>query len=161
MKKRRLKKKFRVFLSVYFVIFTSFFALTTFSKYVGTSSGSGTAAIAKWEISFQGDTNDNISIIKGNTTQEYKLTVTSSSDVGVSYYAIISNVPDGVRAKVDSKNYVPASNGEIKIDNIGVIDADDATKTKEHTLTFDALLTSSDINNQKMDIDIIFTQINP
>ena len=161
MKKRRLKQKFKVFLTIYFVVFTSFFALTTFSKYAGMSTGSGTATVAKWEISFQGDTNANISIVKGNTTQEYKLTVTSSSDVGVSYYVIISNVPDGVQAKVDSKNYIPASNGEIRIENVGIINANDAIKTKVHTLTFDAALTTQEKKKKKMDIDVMFTQIIP
>lgn len=160
MKKRRLKRKFKVFLTIYFVLFTSFLSVDTLAKYAGNSSGTGTISIAKWDVSLVGDDNNSINIIKGNTTQEYKLKVISKSDVGITYSIIFTNVPIGLQVKIDDNVYVSALNNEIKINNVGIIDANATNKTKEHTLTFNALLETSDSTNKEIDMDVIFTQVN-
>ena len=82
MKSEKRKKKLVSFLLVYFVLFTSCFSIITLSKYVGISSGSGSNLIAKWDVSI--DTSDNssdtLNIIKGKTTQNYILKITSASE---------------------------------------------------------------------------------
>lgn len=160
MKKIKLKKKFKVFLTIYLMLFTLTFILTTFSKYLHQVTGTGTKAIAKWEVLFQGDNTNTINIVKANTTQEYKLKVTNNSEVGIVYSVVLSNVPNGVTVELDGIPYTPL-NGEIKLENVGTINANASQKTKEHALNFSASLSAANVNNSEIDMDVTFTQVNP
>ena len=163
-----IKKKFITFIFVYFIFLTSYFSITTLSKYVGVSSGTGTSTIAKWVVSI--DTSDNTSntldVVIGNDNYNpsYILKITSTSEVKASYSIILSNVPNQLEVKLDTENtYRKTTTGTINFDNVGYINANANIndRTITHTLTFRVPIDSSDFNGNNVDIDVIFNQVNP
>ena len=169
-KKITNKKKLTTFLLIYLILFTSYFSLITLSKYVGTTSGSGTTTIAKWEVST--DTTDNLSntvdVIIGNTTQSYTLKITSTSDVKAMYSIVLSNVPSDVQVKLENSStyptyQTPTNNNTITFSNVGYINANANSndRTITHTLTFNVPIDSNTISARGINIDVIFNQASP
>lgn len=162
MKKRRLKKKFKLFLIIYFIIFTFSFAAFTLSKYINKVEGNGGVSIAKWEVLLDTTlSNDNFTVVIGNGSQNYKLRVSSTSDVGVSYSIVLSNVPSGVVVSVDGNTPQPPTNNKITFSNVGSFDANGAVKSREHTLSFSATLGANEVSDNNIDIDVVFIQRAP
>ena len=146
MKNEKIKKKFTTFLLVYFILFTSCFSIITLSKYVGTSIGNGNTSIAKWEVSI--DTSDNgsdtLNIIKGKTTQNYILKITSTSETKAIYSVELSDVPNGLEASI-----------------VGYINANDQQKTVTKTLSFRTPAGSEVLDENTININVVFKQANP
>ena len=163
MKNEKIKKKFTTFLLVYFILFTSCFSIITLSKYVGTSIGNGNTSIAKWEVSI--DTSDNgsdtLNIIKGKTTQNYILKITSTSETKAIYSVELSDVPNGLEASIDGVNFQTPINNKISFDNVGYINANDQQKTVTKTLSFRTPAGSEVLDENTININVVFKQANP
>lgn len=162
-KKIIIRKKFLTFLLIYFVLVTSNFSILTLSKYVGIIGKSGTATVAKWEVSTDtsDNTSDTLNMIIGNTQESYIIKITSTSDVKAIYSITLSNLPSGLEVMLDNGNYQTQVNNTITFNNVGYINANDTTRTKTHTLTFNVPIGTSSIDASNIDIDVVFNQINP
>ena len=161
--KRVLKKKFQVFLSIYFIFFTSYFTVITLSKYLNKITGQGTTSIAKWEVS--SDINDNeidtLDMIIGNTTQDFTLKVTSTSEIKAVYSVVLTDLPNDLEVKIDGGTYKKPTNHTSTFSNIGYINANAETKTMTHTLTFNAPIDSKTMSASEININVIFNQVDP
>lgn len=162
MKKRRLKKKFVFFFSLYFILLTSYFTIHTFSKYFNVIQKQGTVDVAKWNVSIDGETNSSLDIISGNLQenleqQSYILTVTSASEIASDYSILIANVPDGIQVKIND-DIIEENNNKILIENVGSFNANDINSTHNHILTFIAPPGAQELSEQEISIDVIFTQ---
>ena len=163
MKSEKRKKKLVSFLLVYFVLFTSCFSIITLSKYVGISSGSGSNLIAKWDVSI--DTSDNssdtLNIIKGKTTQNYILKITSASETKAIYSVELSDLPNGLEVSIDGVNFQTPVDNKITFENVGFINANAEQKTVSHTLSFRAPVNSEVLDDNLININVIFKQASP
>ena len=158
--KLKLKKKFVVFLCLYGLFFVMYFSVVSFAKYTSSVNKSGSIGVAKWDVSVAGSdsqTLPQITIGDASTYQTYNLTVTSLSEVGLTYSLVLSNVPDDVVITIGGVNYTP-TNGNITVPNLGSIDAGDTTN-KVHAMIFSVPIDSDQITSKTMDIDVVFTQV--
>ena len=171
MRKRRARRAKRVaiinklaaFSFLYLVFFTAHFSMITLSKYIGKSTGEGNSHIAKWEVSL--DTTDNesdtLSIIAGDTTPSYTLKLTSTSETKTIYSIVLSNLPNGLEAKLDEGVYQESVNNTITFSDIGYINASTEPITTTHTLTFNFSADANIVGENEINIDVIFNQANP
>ena len=125
------------------------------SRYQNSKYGNGQIPVASWNVSAT-SSNSNINIVAGSTTS-YTFTVNNSSDVSVEYSIEITNIPTGLRAKLDSGSYVSESNDKIVISNAGELGYSGTTQ-RTHTLTFNTPLSSSEVSNRQIGINVIFKQ---
>lgn len=156
-KKRKLKKKFVVFFSLYFVLLASYFIIHTFSKYSESINKMGSITIAKWDVSANIPTED-VNLVAGNNVDTYTLTVTSKSEVATNYSIVISNLPIGVQVALDNNNYKTVSSGKVQFNNVGSFNANASNTSKNHTLKIKAELYADEQTNKKIKVDVVFTQ---
>ncbi len=164
MKRKISKKKCLTFLLVYFIFFTSYFSVITFSKYVGViRDATASTPIAKWDVSMNtGDNDDDyVDVVIGNSSDSFIVTVTSISEIKANYSIVLTNVPSSLRIKLDNGIYKSPVNNKITFDNAGSINANATNRTVNHTLTFDVPINSDTITNNIININVIFTQANP
>ena len=157
----RFYRRIRHFLYIYALLFTLCFGVLTMAKYTGVVEETGTVSIAKWDVSVAGEdsqTLPTITIGDSTTYQVYNLNVTSESEVALTYDLKISNVPNDLIVEIDNVEYQPINN-EIIIDDLGSFEANDAEPTKVHTMKFIVPIDSETIDAQKLDIDVVFTQV--
>lgn len=158
----KTNKKIKSFLYLYALFFVSCFTIITMAKYTGIISKDKDIAVAKWDVSLAGNDNETLPTIvigDSSTYQEYDLKVTSKSEVAINYALKISNVPHDLIIKIDDTNY-QATRNSIIIDNFGSFNANDTDITHIHKLKFMVPINSNTITGQKLDIDVIFTQVN-
>ena len=131
------------------------------AKYKSKINSHDKVSIAKWNVStnITNNTNNNLSIISENNKRSYVVTVNSQSEVATTYSIILSNVPTGLEVKIDNKDYKTPDNNIIKFDNIGSFTPSNETATHNHTLTFNDPLTTNNIGDSVIKIDVIFEQI--
>jgi hypothetical protein len=155
MKKKLLNPTF-IIISILIV----FGSLQTFALLRRANSGAGSIKTSSWSVTrSQSQNGDSIDLVAGGATDNYILTVQSSSEVDVIYSIIISNLPSGVEVDLDnSGNYRSPVNGTITIRPAGTINYNDQVKTKNHTLTFRAGSETNPITNREIDIDVEFKQ---
>ena len=161
MKKRKLKKKFVIFLSIYAVFFVSYFTITTLAKYTSLLNINGNVTVAKWDVSITGNNNQilpTMTIGKNSTYQNYNLSVTSTSEIAITYSVIITDVPTGVQVQIDNNTIYDEDNGTVTITNLGSFNANDNNTSHNHIITFIVPLGIDTFNNETMNIDVIFTQ---
>ena len=160
--KRRLKKKFIVFLFIYFILLTSYSAFNTLSKYASQVNTSDQASVARFSVNATGN-NSNISMIAGNggSSLTYTVTITSTSEVATDYSIILTNVPTGVKVKLDNGSYMSETNNEISFNNVGTFVPNDSNSTRTHTLTFMAEIGTATQSNSSIGLDVVFTQVQP
>ena len=163
MKNEYIRHRIVIFLFVYFSLFSSYYITDTFTKSVGTLEKNGNISVAKWNVSADSSSETNLNIIVGNSTdnlenQTYTLDVTSTSQVGVDYSIVLSNIPTGIRVLFDNSEYYDENNNIINISNAGSFDADDINTTHKHYLTFIASSNMHTIFNNEVIIDVNFTQ---
>ena len=153
-----MKKKMLFVLSFVVMIFA--IVATTFAIFRGSSSATGSIRAATWSISrSQSESGDSLEIVPELSTDVYNLTVTSESEVDVTYTIIISNLPSGVEVALDNGTYQTPTSGTVRISNAQtVINYNDAVKTKNHTLTFRATSSAQAVSDQEIDIDVEFKQ---
>ena len=144
-----------------FIMFFCFYAVHTFALYRDSKNGSGSMKAATWSVTrSQSQSGDSIDVISGGDTDTYSLTVQSNSEVDVKYKIIISNLPTGIEVDLDNGGYLTPSNGSLTIQNNNtVINYNDVSKTKTHTLTFRAVSGTESVLNQEIDIDVEFSQV--
>lgn len=156
-KRRRLKKKFVIFLTLYICIICSFFISNTLSKFKDNVIKSGNVDVAKWNVSAVLPS-ETLNIVAGNGAQNYNLSVTSTSGVASTYSVVLSNLPDNVKVSIDGVNYVTPSSNIIEFNNVGSFQANDINTTKNHILSFKTDDLTNEIIGRSVDIDVIFTQ---
>ena len=118
----------------------------------------GLISAASWDVSLnQTGINSNLEV-EPNSTISYTLNVVSNSEVNTKYSIIISNIPSGVVVKLDEEeNFRIPNNGTVVIDNAGII-LYSAVHQNTHTLTFKANAGAPAVNNQEIDINVVFEQ---
>ena len=153
-----MKKK--MLFALIFVVMIFAIVATTFAIFRGSSSATGSIRAATWSISrSQSESGDSLEIVPELSTDVYNLTVTSGSEVDVTYTIIISNLPSGVEVALDNGTYQTPTSGTVRISNAQtVINYNDAVKTKNHTLTFRATSSAQTVSDQEIDIDVEFKQ---
>lgn len=156
-----MKKKILKILLLMIVLLLASYTIKTFAIFRKFGSGTGSFNAATWNVSrSQSQSGDSIDISPGSTTDDYILTVQSSSEVDVVYSIIISNLPSGVEVDLDNSGhyYIP-TDGTLTIQTANtVINYNDDIKTKTHTLTFRATSGASLVAEQEIDIDVEFKQ---
>ena len=158
MKKRyKLKKKFIIFLSIYFVFLTSYLSVLTLSKYAGKIEKSGSISVAKWDVT-AAIPNGNVNVVAGNTIDTYTLTVTSESEIATNYSIVLSSLPMGVQVALDNGSFKGVSSGKIQFNNVGTFNTNSTTKTKTHILKVKAELFTDETSNKNIKVDVVFTQ---
>jgi len=121
---------------------------------------SGIAGIAEWNVSITPDNNNSIQLRPNGTPGSYTLTVESSSEVDTSYSIVVSNIPSGVQVKINTENdFRIPTNNKVTFSNVGTILYNASPKTVTHTLTFKAVNGATLVNNQTVDVDVIFEQV--
>lgn len=158
MKKRRLKKKFIVFFYIYALILSSFFITKTFSKYSSNYVENANVEVAKWDVSANlPDADITIAPASENT---YTLTVTSNSEVSLSYSIKISNISKNTYVVIDNDKYSNGGNN-FTFSDYGNININDQSRTKTHILKFISTPGVTEYTNRIVKIEVIFTQKNP
>ena len=158
-KKRKLKKKFIVFFSLYFAFFTSFFIYKSFSKYSTNINKTANVDVAKWDVAVTSSQNATFTIQPAGE-QSYVINVTNDSDVGVTYSIDVSNIPKNSIVILDDEQFSNC------LPNVsftgGDIDPNDETT---HTLRFvsppDVDVDASNGSTKSVNINVTFTQKQP
>lgn len=145
-----MKKK--VLVIIVLIVFVSIISYT-FAMYRGKNSGTATIRGASWSVSTSGDNSLNLT---AGSTANYTLTVTNNSEVDVVYDIELTNLPSGIKVKLDSGSYIAESNNKITISNAGTLLYGDSPKN--HILTFTTDLESGVVSNQSVGINVKFKQ---
>lgn len=153
MKKRRLKKKFIIFLTIYVFYLTPYLIINSYSKYEGIINKEGSIAIAKWDVSaIIPDTT--LNIISENNYQDYIISITNNSEVKVNGFIILSDIPDGILVELnDSEFRYPDRNHQIKF-SIEL----NKDSSFNYQLRFKSDIDSPNLNNYETNIDVILNQ---
>lgn len=146
----------KLVLMIILTIITSFFISFSYSIYRSNAGASATVTGATWSVSTSGN-NETINLTSGTTEQEYTLTVNNNSEVDVTYSIILTDLPSGLKVKVDSGEYVEEENSEIRFNNVGNLIVG-GTTTRNHTLTFSSILDSEEVTNEEININVEFKQ---
>ena len=157
-KKEIIKVRLFLFILMYLIFLTAYFSLNTFSKYVGVVDGGGEVQVAKWEVSSTSESNSMMNIVAGNTENTYEIKVTSTSDVGCTYSIVLSNIPSGLKIKLNDGSFEEITSGTKAYSNIGHFDAGSSGIINTYTLTMKADLPVTEVANQVVDIDVVFVQ---
>ena len=160
-KKRKLKKKFVIFFSIYLVIIAFNIILLSLAKFTNFFEKNGSLDVAKWDVSVKSDDEILPTMTIGNdsTYQEYNLNVTSKSDVVINYSVVIRDVPTGVNVQVDDSSIYSENNHIITINNLGSFNANDFNNTHNHILKFILPLGIDIIDDATLNLDVVFTQV--
>lgn len=157
-KQKAIKRRIILLIFVYLIFVTLYFSINTLSKYTAASSGDGNIQIAKWSVNAIPTSSDPMNIIAGTDSVSYELTVTSTSEVGCTYSIVLSNLPNGVKVKLDEDSPIPVdSSGTIIFDDCGHFNAGSNGETKTHTLVLTADLGTPDVS-KLVNIDVLFVQ---
>ena len=149
-------KKKKIKLIIIIILLCSFISVS-YAIYRSSTSGTATIQGASWSVSTSGN-NDTINLTSGSTQQAYTLTVNNNSEVDVSYSISLSNLPDGVKVKLDNNSYVQEDNNQITFNDINALFVNKTT-TRNHTLTFTSILDAEEVSNQQISINVLFKQI--
>ena len=130
------------------------------AKYKSKINSNNNVTIAKWNVSTNvtDNTNNNLSIISENSKPSYIVKVNSTSEVATSYSIILSNVPTGLEVKIDNNDYQKPDHNTITFNDVGTFAANDETTTHNHILTFNDPLTTNNIGDSVINIDVLFEQ---
>ena len=151
-----------VVLAILFLSFIFLIIMRVYAKYNSDSNGNSIAKVARWEMSVDtnDNLNDNLNIVSGNTTQDYKLKIISTSEVTAKYSIVLSDIPDNIQVSLDNSNAVTPVNNKITFSDVGAINSDSQNKIIDHTLTFSSPLVSNFIFDDEIYVDVIFYQVN-
>ena len=158
MKNNIINKKSIIIILFALIIFSNSYLL---AKYTSILNGSSNSSIAKWSVSY--DTNDNdgdvLSLISGNSTKDYIIKVTSTSEVFANYSIILTNVPSEMEVKIDGGTYRLPINNTISFENVNSFGASDVNTTHTHRLIFNAPIDSNIASSTQVGINVMFNQI--
>lgn len=154
------KRKYIIFLVLYFIFFSFYFTSNTLSKYMGRSMGDGNITTAKWEIGIdETGAQKNFSIISGSSIT-YTLVVKSSSEVSNKYIIKLTNVPQDVSVSIDGNTPITPNNGNIIFPNEYSFDASSSELTRSHVLVFNTTIETNAVTNNEIGIHVNFVQDN-
>ena len=100
-----------------------------------------------------------LSLISGNSTKDYIIKVTSTSEVSANYSIILTNVPSEMEVKIDGGTYRLPINNTISFENVNSFGASDVNTTHTHRLIFNAPIDSNIASSTQVGINVIFNQI--
>lgn len=154
-------KKGTIIAILLFAVVLSIFVLPqTLAIFRNSKSGSTSLKLAEWSVELNQDgIDDTVNIISGVSEPSYILKVKSLSEVDVKYNIKISNLPEGVKVKLDTGEYVVPTNHIVTFSNAGTINYSDASKEKSHTIYFKSGLDSEEVTNQLVNIDVEVSQV--
>ena len=127
----------------------------TYSQFKSNGDATGAIQGASWSVAINGS-NDNINLTSGKTEIPYTLTLTNSSEVDVTYSIILTNLPEGIAAKLDGGSYVEEENNQIVFNNAGNISYNSVPINR--IITFKALLDADEVSQHDFNIDVEFKQ---
>ncbi len=115
-----------------------------YARYFTTATGSDTASVAIFDVvCSSNDANTSKSLEIGSTdTVTYVFTVKNTSDVTIQYTIEIENLPQGVTVSGNSGNF-----------SLGF------GASREHTLTFQATDSATEVAEQKISVKINAVQV--
>ena len=147
-------KKIVIFIVLLFIAIFS----VSHSYAMFRSNSSSTATISGATFSVSATSNDtSMSLTAGSTEAVYTLNVKNNSEVNVVYTIELTNLPTGMKVKLDSGSYVTESNNKITFTDVGNLMVG-GTTTRNHTLTFTAPLNSTEVSDQQANINVEFRQ---
>lgn len=153
--KRKVKKKFINLLFIYILLLSPKLIINTYSKYQSINYKQGNISIAKWNNDTLFSSND-VNLVSGNTTDDYILTINSLSEVGCEYKIILSNVPNDLLVSFNDSDYIEPNNNKIIFNNY--IEAGRIYQ-ENIVLHFKSLIDLPNLDNYKIKIDVVFSQI--
>ncbi len=156
-KQYKLKRKYVVFFTMYFTLLTFYLTIFTFSKYVGIIGSEKNANIAEWNVGIKDQTNE-ITIVAGNDKTNYMLSVQSSSEVATTYSIILKNLPENINISLDGSDTITPTNSEVTFLGVGSFNANELNKVTTHEISFSVPLGYETLTNQKIDVEVVFTQ---
>lgn len=152
------KGKYVAFVLLFMAFFTLYFTSSTLSRYAGTTAGNGSVRVAKWNVGIEETLDPKTLNIVSGTFANYVLEVKSASETASNYSINLSNIPVGVEVQLDGAAAVTPTNGEVSFANAGSFNANSSGLTRNHTLTFVTTLDTAAVNNNEVDIDVVFVQ---
>ena len=161
-KKRKLKRKYLIFLSVFFILLVTCFSTVTYAKFASKVSKEGSVTVAKWDVS-SNMPDKTVNLQANDNTETYTLTVTNESEVAARYSINITNLPYGTLVALDGNDFesLDTNSTNISFNNVGIINADASEKTKTHTLKFKTSPDAQITNDRKVNIAVEFEQVKP
>ena len=157
--KRALRRKITDFLIIYFLVFTLNFTTNTFSKYIGRIEGNGRMDVAKWDVDVDNEiSTKSISLVSGNTTQEYTFDVISNSEIAAKYDIILTNVPNDVKVSLDGGTKKTPNNNRVEFSDAGLFEANDSNNTNTHILNFETTIDTEVQENTNINLITVFEQ---
>ena len=156
-----MNKKRIINILIIVIMLSLFIIPSSFSIIKMMNTGNSSVALATWSVSLnQNGENNYLSIVPEpeNTNDSYVLSITSNSEVDITYSVIVDNLPTGVSVKADDGSFIPESNHKVMIPNVGVIRYNDENKTKQCILTFKASANATFVDEEEIDISVIISQ---
>ena len=133
------------------------------AKYNSSIQSSGNVNVAHWKVNVNTNGNESnaLNIISENTTADYEIEVSSTSEVALTYSIVLSNVPNGLEVKLDNANKKTPTNNIITFDNVGafVANGTQEERTRTHTLNFNDPLNTNNSGTKEINIDVVIDQI--
>lgn len=148
-----MKKKKVLFVLAFLLIAAS----VSYAIYRSRAGGTGTLGTATWSV-VSSSADQTVDVVSGTTAAAYNLTVTNTSEVDVIYTIELTNLPTGIKAKLDGGNYVTESNNKITYVDAGTL-LYGVTGQRTHVITFYNDLSATEISGRQIGIDVTFKQL--
>lgn len=160
--KKLFSKQFVLFYLMFFAFFTCSYVVLSFAKYSYTRNDTKTMNVAKFDVSYvQIESSDTINIIADNSLFNYRFKVKNSSEVGIKYSLVVSNIPEGVKVSLDNGTLQTPSNGVVIFENASSIDYVDGGAYRDHTLSFSSIPEVDDSISNLVNLNILVSQKKP
>lgn len=154
--------KKRITITVIVLVVMVFFIIPlTKAIFKNAATTAGTLTAATWSVELnQTGLSDSVTLISGVDTQTYTLKVRNDSEVDIVYDIEISNVPSGVKIKIDQDvNYeTPDANNKITFTDAGSIAYSVNGTENTHTLTFTSEVGTAVVSNRQLTVKVIAKQ---
>ena len=151
---------FASFLLVCVIIITISYSFGSSARYTSDMVGGSNTSVAKWNVDVSPVTQTStFSAVAGNSTPiDYTVRVTSTSQVSSNYYIVVNNIPDGVKVSLDDGAEQTPTNNRLTFSNVGTFNIGDANTYRDHKITFSIPIESNAVNNNNIDIQVVFSQ---
>ena len=160
LRRYRIRRRTKICLIFLLAIISNSYFL---ARYNSNVQGADNVNVACWNVNadISNNDNDSLSLVSGNGTAEYRIIITSESEVAANYSIVLSNVPNDLEVKLDNdEDFRVITNNTITIDNAGSFTANDSEIEHIHTLKFSYPINSNNIGSKSIKIDVIINQIN-
>lgn len=144
-------------LIVCFLLLAMYLTIATSAKYTSSDGQTSSARVAVWQLFSQGST-DTLNMVSGGSSQDYNLTVRSTSDVSSIYSIEFTNVPNDITVSIDGGAAISPTSGKVTFSNVGVFNIESGIIEREHVITFNAPLSANVVSNNQVGVNIKFEQ---